>query len=79
MPDIPKCANAVEGICPRSDTYVEKEGDTFFTIRCRTCKGINVFPKDKSEAAGKYEAFLKQKALQQQQEEALKRKKAYSY
>ncbi len=79
MPELPQCPNFKEGTCPRSDVIIEREGDTFFTFRCRTCKAVNVWPKERDEQAGKYQAFLKQKALQQQQEEALKRKKAYSY
>lgn len=59
MPDVPRCPNNIEGTCPRSDTYVEREGDSFFTIRCRTCGSINVWPKERDENRGRYDAYLK--------------------
>ena len=76
--NLPPCPNFTEGRCPRSDVYVEREGDEFFTFRCRTCHCANVFPKDNSEKAGRYEAGLKREALKNEAIEAVKRKKAYS-
>lgn len=62
MPNFPPCPNHIEGTCPRSDIYIEKEGDSFFTFRCRTCKSSNVFPKEKDENAGRYQSWLKHQA-----------------
>ena len=68
MPRIPECANYLEGTCERSDTCVSKETDSAFVIYCRTCKSVNVFPKDKDENKGKYDAFLKFQAARTAQE-----------
>jgi hypothetical protein len=46
---------------------VSKETDGAFVIRCRTCKSINVWPKDRDENAGKFQAFLKHKAAREAQ------------
>lgn len=59
--NVPICANFTAGACPVSSTHVERETDQAFTIRCRTCNGVNVWPKEKSENAGRYEAFLRSK------------------
>jgi hypothetical protein len=76
--NIPPCANNLEGSCERSDTYVEREGDTFFTIRCRTCKGVSVWPKDRAENAGRYQAFLHHQAMEQQRIKERERQTLYS-
>ena len=76
--DIPRCPNNIDGSCARSDTYVEKEGDSFFTIRCRTCGGINVWPKDKDEQRGRYDAFLKKQLMERERIAALARQRSYS-
>ena len=76
--NIPPCANALEGVCPRSDTYISSEKDDCFVIICRTCSGINIFPKSKDEAKGRYEAGLKREALKQQALDAVKRQKAFN-
>jgi hypothetical protein len=78
MPDAPPCPNALERICSRSDTFVERETDDSFVIRCRTCYGINIFPKDKAEQGGRYEAELKRQLLQRQKEEHFRRTREYS-
>ena len=62
MPQVPRCANNLEGVCPRSDTFVESERLNCFIIKCRTCRGINIFPKENEENAGRYQAFLKAQA-----------------
>jgi hypothetical protein len=76
--EIPRCPNNLEGSCERSDTFVEKEGDDFFTIRCRTCNGINVWPKDKDEQRGRYDAFLKRQLAERERLLADERQRAYS-
>jgi hypothetical protein len=78
VPEIPQCANFLERLCPRSDTFVEREGDSFFTIRCRTCNGINVFPKDRDENRGRYDAFLKRQLAESEQARMLSRQRLYS-
>jgi len=78
MPNIPKCANALEGICPKSDTYISKERDDCFVITCRTCRCINIWPKPKEEKMGRYEAGLKREAIKNEKEEFFARKRAYS-
>ena len=78
MPDIPKCGNFLAGSCERSDTYVEAERHDAFVIRCRTCKGVNIWPHDQSERAARYQAFLKRKADEEQLQRASERKREYS-
>jgi hypothetical protein len=74
----PECANAKEGLCARSDTYVANETDTAFVIRCKTCSGINVWPKDNSENLGRYEAGLQQELKIRQAREAFDKRTRYS-
>jgi hypothetical protein len=62
MADVPVCANFLNRACEMSNTYVEKEGDSYYTIRCRTCRGINIFPKDRDENHSRYNAFLSRRA-----------------
>ena len=76
--NLPPCPNFTEGRCPRSDVIIEREGDSFFTFRCKTCGTINVYPKDKDEDAGRYQAGLKREALRQQAIDAVKRMKSYN-
>jgi hypothetical protein len=76
--DIPVCPNHTDGRCPRSDTFVEREKDDCFVIRCRTCGVPNVWPKDRTERQGRHEAKLRQNMLDEQKEQALRRKRAYS-
>jgi hypothetical protein len=75
---IPRCANNLEGHCPKSDTYVSRETDTTFAIVCKTCKGINIFPKDNADGRGKYDAFLKKEMELRQAREAHDRRTIYS-
>jgi hypothetical protein len=79
--DIPQCANNQEGthLCARSDTFIEREKDDAFVIRCRTCKGLNIWPKSRDENRGRYEAKMRQADLQRKQEEATRRQRTYSY
>ena len=76
--DIPVCPNHTDGVCPRSDTFVEREKDDAFVIRCRTCKGLNIWPKSRDESKGRYEAKLKLDAVRNQRMEEIRRKRAFS-
>jgi hypothetical protein len=78
MPQVPPCANHLEGVCPRSDTYVEGERHECFVIKCRTCKGINIFPREKEEARGKFDAFMKHQAAREAQVKYESSRSAYS-
>ena len=59
MPELPVCGNYTAGTCERSSVYLSKETDHGFVITCRTCKSISVWPKEKEEGAGRYQAWLK--------------------
>src|SRR5215469_16114115 len=63
--ELPTCANFLSRTCERSDVYVSKETDSAFVIACRTCRSVNVWPKDKDENAGRYQAFLKHQAARE--------------
>ena len=76
--NLPTCGNYTAGTCERSDVYVSRETDTAFVIGCRTCKSIAIWPKEKHEAAGKYEAFLKHKAARSAQEQFQLSRPAFS-
>lgn len=67
MPSVPPCPNFLEGTCPRSDTVVEAERHECFVIKCRTCRSLNIFPRDKEEKRGRYDNFLKHKAAREAQ------------
>lgn len=79
--DVPVCPNSIEGQvrCARSDTFVEREKDDCFVIRCRTCRTVNIWPKEKDEKRGRYEAGLRKNMMEQQRIEAERRKKEYSF
>lgn len=79
--DIPPCPNSLEGQyrCAASDTFVERETENAFVIRCRTCRGINIWPHEKDENKGRYEAKLKLEAVRNQRMEEIRRKREYSY
>ena len=77
--EIPVCANYISGSCPRSNTYVSKETDDSFVITCRNCLGINVWPKEVNENAGRYSAFLKFKAAREAQTQHEGSRPAFSY
>jgi hypothetical protein len=75
----PICPNFAERAgCEASNTFVENETDEAFVIRCRTCRGINVWPKKNAEGKGRYEAGLKKELLDRQKEEFFRRKREYS-
>lgn len=79
MPDAPPCPNFVERAgCAMSNTFVARETDDSFVIKCRTCGGLNIFPKSRAEKAGKYEADLKRQLLKQQAEDHFRRQREYS-
>jgi hypothetical protein len=79
--DIPECINAnnSDWKCPRSNTYIAQNTETFLLIICRTCGGRNVWPKPKAEARGRYEAGLMAEAREQKAEEENRRKRSYSF
>ena len=79
MPEIPKCANHLQGSCERSDTFVEAERQDCFVIKCRTCKGVNIWPFDKREKRGKFEAFLKHQAAREAQRKHESSRPGYSF
>lgn len=79
MPNLPRCGNALAGTCERSDVFVSKETDTAYVLTCRTCKSINVWPKDRDESLGRYEAQMKQIAARQAQHEYESSRPAYSF
>jgi hypothetical protein len=68
VPDIPRCANNLQGVCPRSQTFVEAERHNCFVIKCKTCGGINIFPREEEENRGRYDAFLRRQAARTAQE-----------
>jgi len=79
--DLPICPNTLEKDwkCARSDVYLARVTDTVYVFVCRTCRGTNVMPKKEAEARGRYNAGLMATAREQQQEEELRRKRAYSF
>lgn len=77
--NIPPCANFLEKACPQSETYVARERDDSFIIKCKTCGGINVFPKDKNESRGKYEAFLSKNARLNEARQFIESRPIYSF
>lgn len=77
--NIPPCPNNLDGTCAKSDTYVDGERSGCYVIKCRTCKGINVWPANTSEAAGRYEAGLKQHAMAAEKEQLEARQREYSF
>jgi hypothetical protein len=62
-----------------SNTYVSRETDTAFVIKCKTCSGMNIFPKEKDESRGKYEAFLSQKAKLNEARDFIDSRPLYSF
>jgi hypothetical protein len=67
VPNLPQCGNALAGTCERSDVFISKETDSAFVITCKTCKSIAVWPKDRYEGLGRYEAHLKRVAAREAQ------------
>jgi hypothetical protein len=76
---LPTCGNFLAGTCERSDNYISKETDTEFCITCRTCKSINIWPKDNAESAGKYESFMKHQAAREAQHTYESSRPEYSF
>ena len=79
MAELPRCGNNIAGTCERSDVFVSRETDTAFVLTCRTCKSINVWPKDKDENLGRYEAHMKRVAAREAQERYESSRPAYSF
>lgn len=77
--ELPRCGNNLAGTCERSDVYVSKETDDVFAITCRTCRGVNLWPKDKSEHAARYQAYLKRMYDLETKDIAARSKPAYSF
>jgi hypothetical protein len=77
--ELPPCPNYREGSCERSDVIVSKETDNAFVIYCKTCKSINVFPKDRDEKSAKYQLFLKKQADMEERRRAAERSIGYSF
>ena len=77
--NIPACPNFLEKKCPQSETYVSKETDEGFVIRCQTCGCMNFWPKDRNEKHAKYEAFLKRNADMEARRRAIESAPAYSF
>lgn len=76
MPNIPACP---EPTCERSDVYLEAERNDCFVFRCRTCKGVNVWPMDREEKRGRYYAYLKQVAAEKAVARDESSRRAYSF
>lgn len=76
---LPPCPNFREGSCPQSNVYVAKETDNAFVLACRTCDGVNVWPKDRDERSAKYQAFLKQRFDMEERRRAAERAPAFSF
>jgi hypothetical protein len=78
LPELPPCPNFLEKRCEQSAVYIARETDDAFIFVCRTCGCRNVWPKDRAEQAGKYEAFLKHKAAREAQERHSQLRPGYS-
>lgn len=76
--ELPPCPNFLQGSCPQSEVIVARETDSAFILACRTCRGVNVWPKDRDEKAAKYQAFLKQKLDMEQRRKAIESAPVYS-
>jgi hypothetical protein len=77
--ELPVCGNFLNGSCERSDTHVSQETDEVFVIYCRTCKSVNVFPKDRSEGAARYQNFLKHRHDMEQKRRIEESGRVYSF
>lgn len=78
MPALPTCGNFLAGTCERSDVYLSRETDSAYVLTCRTCKSINVWPRDRDENLGRYEAHMKKVAARQAQHDYESSRPAYS-
>ena len=79
MPEYPVCPNFREGSCSQSEVFIARETDDAFIFGCRTCRGVNVWPKKNKEDAGRYEAYLKMRAAREAQERHEGSRKAFSF
>lgn len=57
--------------------FVSKETDSAFVITCRTCKSVNVWPKDRDENLGRYENHMKHVAAREAQRKYESSRPAY--
>lgn len=76
---IPTCGNFLSGACEMSQVYVAKETDSAFIIACKTCSGVNVWPKDRDDNAARYQTFLKKQADMEARRRAIERAPAYNF
>lgn len=65
---LPPCPNFKAGSCPQSEVFVMRETDDAYILACKGCRSVNVWPKDKAERRGRYEAFLSKEAQKQSEE-----------
>ena len=79
MPELPTCGNFLAGSCERSDVTLSRETDSAYVLTCRTCKSVNVWPKDRDENLGRYENYMKKVAARQAQEQYESSRPAYSF
>ena len=79
MPNLPTCGNFLAGTCEQSDVYLSRETDAAYVLTCRSCKSINVFPKDRDENLGRYTNYMKHLAARQAQTRHEGRRPAYSF
>jgi hypothetical protein len=79
LPNIPDCPNSVKGNgCTKSDPVLEKEGDDFWSFRCRSCKVIYVVSKDGVRERSQFELAAKRKREAEEAYEArIKRRKYF--
>lgn len=68
MPELPPCGNFKSGTCERNEVHISRETDDAFVIHCRCCNSFAVWPKEKPENAGRYQAFLKKQAQLESEE-----------
>ena len=77
--ELPVCGNFLSGACEKSNVFVSRETDEVFVITCKTCGGVNVWPKDRTEGAAKYQNFLKHKAEMERQQRREGLETAFSF
>jgi hypothetical protein len=79
VPNLPTCGNFLSGTCERSDVFVSRETNSVFVLTCRTCKSINVFPKDRDESLARYENYMKHVRAREAQQKYESSRPAYSF
>ena len=77
--ELPPCGNFKAGTCERNEVYIARETDDAFIIACRCCQSMAVWPKDKAENLGRYEAWMKHKAAREAQVKFESGRKAYGF